>query len=186
MTENQKYLKESQEMIRKFETELEPASLREAYMALENVILEQEQDLSARVHLRTECLALWLEMVQLLDKFLDPDFNRDDVPRLHVEPPPIPGGVVLRPGADPALIDDPKARAGYEKTIAANRAKQQKYRLQIHLQRLNDQIPPRAEAFIRNSYDLTPSDREELKTAIEKEIKNPTRKEELLKLMTSP
>lgn len=181
MTENQKYLKEAHTHTKEFETQLEPELLRSAYMALENVILAQENDPKLRAQLRMDCLFLWLYLLQLLDRFLDPGFNPNDVPEKLVQPPPIPGGVVLRPGADPALIDDPKARAEYEKAIAANRAKAEQYRLQINLRRLDEQITLRAEAFIRNSYTFAPSDREEVKTAILTTIKNPQRQEGLLR-----
>jgi len=186
MTENQKYLKETRERIKGFEKELEPERLREAYMALENVSLAKEHVPKTRAQLRTDTLSLWLGLLQILDHHLDPDFNPEDGPEELVQPPPTSGGVVLRPGADPALIDDPTARAEYEKAIAANRAKANNYRLQIHLGRLNERITPRAEEFIRNSYTTAPDDQEELKTAIEKTIEDPRRKARLLELLTPP
>lgn len=184
MTDNQKFLDEVQVRVKEFEAELEPERLREAYMALENVSLVQETDPKSRTQLRTNALSLWLHLLQLLDRFLDSKFNPDDVPELLVEPPPMSGGVVLRPGADPALIDDPKARADYENAIAANRAKADRYRLQIDLRRLEERISPRAEAFIRNAYTSVPGDQEALKTAIDRIMQNPQRKARLLKLLT--
>jgi len=181
MMENQKYLREAHTYTKEFETQLEPSLLRLAYMALENVILAQESDLKLRAQLRVDCLYLWLYLLQLLDRFLDPGFNPNDVPEKLIQPPPTTEGVVYPPGANPALIDDPQARAEYEEAIAANRAKAEQYRLQINLRRLDEQITPRAEAFIRNSYTFTPSDRQEVKTAILQKIKNPQRQERLLK-----
>ncbi len=184
MQDNEKYLNAAQARAKEFEAEREPERLREAYMALENVILAQEHDPKTRGQLRTDSLSLWLHLLQLLDRFLDPNFNPEDVPEKLVQPPPTSGGIVLRPGADPALIDDPKVRAEYEKAIAANRAKADHYRLQINLRRLEERIPPRAEAFIRNSYTSAPGDQEELQTAIDGIMKNPQRKARLLKLLT--
>jgi hypothetical protein len=183
MTENEKCLKEAQKRVKEFETELEPERLREAYMSLENVVLAQENDVKIRTRLRDDCLTLWLEMIQILDKHLDPKFDPDDIPDNLVQPPPTSKGVVFPPGADPALIDDPKAREQYEKAVAANNAKINNYRLQTQLGRLNEQIPPRAEEFINSSYTSSETDQEELKNAIEKIIQKPERKVELSKLL---
>ena len=79
------------------------------------------------------------------------------------------------------MIDDPQAQSVYEQAIAANRTKAKQYRLQINLRRLDEQITSRAEAFIRNSYTFTPSDREEARAAILQTIKNSKRREGLLK-----
>lgn len=181
MKDNEKYLNEAQMQVKEFEAELEPEQLRKAYMALENVIVSHEQDPQIRAQLRTKVLSLWLHLIHLVDRFSDPGFNPTDVPTLGIQPPPTTGGIVYPPGADPALIDDPQARSEYEKAIATNRAKAERYRLQINLRRLDEQITSRAEAFIRNSYTFTPSDREEAKAAILKTIKNPQRQERLLK-----
>jgi hypothetical protein len=185
MKDNEKYLTEAQARVKEFEVELEPERLREAYLDLENVILIQADE-QTRAQLRANALSLWLRVLQLLDRFLDPKFNPDDVPLSGVQPPPTSKGVAYPPGADPALIDNPKARAEYEQAIAANRAKADHYRLQINLHRLNERIPPRAEAFIRNSYTSAQGDQEELRTAIEKIMKDPQRKAGLLKLLTPP
>lgn len=185
MTENEKYLKDAQKKVKEFETEAEPERLREAYMALENVVLEQEYDAKIRGRLRHECLQLWLKMVQILDARLDPNFDPEDVPDNLVQPPPTSKGVVYPPGADPAVIDDPAARKEYEKAVAENNAKINNYRMQTYLGRLKDQIPPRAEEFIKNSYTSADADREELKAEIDAIIEKPERKAELLKLIKS-
>ncbi len=183
MTDNQKYLDEARQRVKAFEAELEPERLREAYMALENVVLVAEHDPKTRTRRRSECLSEWLRLLQLLDRFLDPNFNPRDVPPKLVQPPPTRGGVVYPPGADPALIDDPNARAKYEKDIEVNRAKANQYRLQTHFSRLNESLPPRAEAFIRSSYTSSKRDQEELRNAIDKIIKDPKRKADLSRLL---
>lgn len=184
MNENQKYMKEAREHARGFEDKLEPELLKQAYLALENVLLLEEDDPKMRGQLRTNSLDLWLHLIQLLDHSLDPNFDPDDVPEEIVQPPPTSGGVVLRPGADPAKIDDPKARAEYKKAIADNEAKTAHYTLQTKLRRMDERITPRAENFIRNFYTPAPGDQKELKTAIDKTIKDPRRKAGLLKLLT--
>lgn len=185
MADNEKYLKEAQIKIREFETEKEAERLREAYMTLENVYLAQEYNPQIRARLRSDCLSLWLTLLQILDQNLDPKFNPDDVPQNIVQPPPLPDGTVLRPGADPAKIADPQARAEYEKAIAENRAKADNYRLQTELRRLDEQIPPRAEEFIKNSYTSADADQEELKRVVNEIIQKPERKAELSKLLKS-
>src|SRR5260370_12981561 len=93
MTDNQKYLNEAQTRATEFETELEPERLRESSMALENVVLAKEHDTKTRTQFRANCLSMWLHLLQILDQFLDPNFNPKDVPENLVQPPPIPGGV---------------------------------------------------------------------------------------------
>jgi hypothetical protein len=184
MNENQKYLNEARELAKQFEDNPEPELLKQAYLALENVLVLEEDEPKIRNQLRTDSLYLWLHLIQLLDRLLDPDFNPDDVPESAVQPPPTSQGIVYPPGADPALLDDPKARAEYKKAIADNEAKTAHYNLQTKLRRLDERITPRAEEFIRNFYTPAPGDQTELKTAIDKTIKAPRRKANLLKLLT--
>ena len=122
-------------------------------------------------------------MLELLDRFLDPNFDPKDVPQRLVQPPPTRGDVVYPPGADPALIDDPTARTQYERAITSNREKTIRYGLQIQLSRLQEQTPPRAEKFIHNSYTSVPRDQAELRAAIDANITNPVHKASLLKLL---
>lgn len=183
MTENEKYLEEAQQKVAAFKAEMESDRLRESAMALENVILAKEHDADIRKRLRTDSLNLWLTLIQLLDENIDPKFDPNDGPEELVQPPPTSEGLVYPPGADPALIDDPKARAEYEKAIADSRAKTENYRLQIQIGRLNDYIPPRAENFILNSFNKSAEDQKELKTAIDEIIKKPERKARLLQLL---
>lgn len=183
MTENEKYLKEAQAKIKAFETEKEPERLRESAMALENIILAKEHETEVRKKLRSDSLTSWLTLLQIFDKHYQPDFNPDDMPEMLVQPPPQADGSVLRPGADPAKIADPKARAEYEKAIAENRAKQENYRMQIQLGRLDDFIPPSAENFITNSFSDADEDQKELREAIDKTIENENRKTRLMTLV---
>lgn len=183
MSDNQKFLSESRIHAEEFETELEPERLREAYLDLENVVLDREPNSGARGQLRMDTLSLWLHLLNLLDRWLDPKFDPNVILVTLVQPPLTSGGVMYGPGADPALIDDPLARAEYEKAISDNRAKADHYRLQVYLHRLNERIPPRVETFIRDSYTPALADQNELKTAIEGGIDNQRRKEALLKLL---
>src|SRR5215204_32512 len=182
MTENKKYLKQAAELIKAFESEKEPERLNEASMALENVNLIQEYDAPTRHELRAESLALHLTLLQILDKYLDPKFDPEDVPSTIVQPR-LSDGTVLRPGVDPAKIKNPQDRAEYEKAIAENRAKARNYRLQTELRRLNERLPSRTELFIRESFTSSDEDQKVLKTAIDVAIENQKRKAELTKLL---
>ncbi len=183
MTDNQEYLNQARKLAEEFKTGLDTELLREAYMALENVDVAREPDSDERARMRSDTLASWLTLLHLLDSHLDPKFDPDDVPSMSVEPPETSDGTQYPPGADPALIDDPKARAEYEKAIAANSAKIKHYNLQTQLRRLNDRIPPRVERFIRASYTSAIDDRQELRTAFEKYVTDAKRKAGLWKIL---
>jgi hypothetical protein len=183
MTDNQNAFEAAGSLMVAFEKEQEPERLREAYMALENVMIAAEPDPAARAALRRRCLAAWLHLLALLDRFRDPKFRAEDVPEKLVSPPAGPGDVILRPGVDPAKIADAEQRRAYEAAIAANRAKAAHYREQIGLGYLEKEIPVRAEAFIRKFYTLASGDKEELRQTIEETTANRARKEQLLELV---
>jgi hypothetical protein len=183
MTEVQKYLKEAHERMLEFEKQHDPERLREADRALENVELVKVVDPKVRVRLRAECLGTWLELVALLDRSIDPGFNPNDFPSKQVEPPAIPGAPSLEPGADPAQIRDPVARAAYERAIAANRAKTENYRVQTQLRRIGERVYPQSEIFIRRYYKAAPADQRELNEAVGRIIKDPDRKTRLSGLL---
>jgi hypothetical protein len=184
MTENQNNLNRAHSAIKEFRAEMEPERLREAYMALENVVPSQEHDAGTREAVRKDCLYLWLRILDVIDHLLDPKFDPNDVPELTVQPPPNSDGTAYPAGADPSLIKDPQARARYEKAIEANRVKARNRRLQFGLRRLNQSVPERAESFIRNWYTTSANDQRELRLAIDEVIKNRVRRAGLLKLLT--
>ena len=179
---NANRLDEAQARIGEFEVTLEPERLREADVALQNVVLAQESDVLTRHRLRTRGLQLWLRLVATIDHFVDPNFNADDVPEDLVQPPPTSGGIVHPPGADPALIPDPQSRRMYEMAVKANRRKIETYGLQLQLSRLNERIQSQVEAFIRSAYGPIPADQEELRSNISI-LKNVRRQQSLLKLL---
>lgn len=185
MTDNQKYLKKAQAYAKEFAETKDPECLKQAYLTLEDVLLLEEDNSEIRGQLRKDSLYLWLQLMELLDQFLDPNFDPEDVPARAVQPPPTSEGVLYPPGADPAKIDDPMARAHYEKAIADNNAKIANYSFQTKLRRLDERITLRAEEFIRNFFTSAAGDQEELKAAIDGMIKTPRRKEELLERVTT-
>jgi hypothetical protein len=181
MSENWKYLQEAQAYAREFENQKTPELLKQACLALEEVLLLEEDNADIRGQLRRDSLYLGLQLMDLTDRFLDPEFDPDDVPDRAVQPPPTSDGVLYPPGTDPAKIDDSMARAQYEQAITTNNAKIIHYAFQTKLRRLNERITPRAGEFIRNFYTPAGADQEELKDAIEETIHSARRKEALLK-----
>lgn len=184
MNENEKYLKEARAYVKEFEDSADADLLEEAYLTLENVLLLEEEDPIVRNQLRKEILHLWLHLIALLDRFLDPHFDPDDVPMRTVKPPPTSEGIKYRPGTSPSKIKDPTVRDAYEEAIAANNAKIAHYNLQIDLRRLEESIIPLAEAFVHNFYTPAPVDQAELKSAIDATIKDSQRKGDWLKRLT--
>lgn len=182
MPDNQASLRKAHTRIQEFEAKPEAERLREASLALSDVNLLQEQDVRIRSQVREDCLWGWLRLVDLVDRSIDPKFDPKDLPETTVQPPPTSKGVVYPPGADPALIDDPGARAEYEKARNAGRIKAERYRLQTELRRVSERIADLTSAFIRKNYSADNHDQQELKSAIEEIIKLPERKAELLKL----
>ena len=183
MTDNEKHLKEASEFIKAFEKEREPERLREASMELEDVDLRRVHDVKVRHKQRSDCLELWLTIIQTIDKNLDSSFDPEVVLPMKVSPPKLRDGTQLPPGAAPNLIDDPKAREEYEKAIKENRAKQENYPLQTQLRELNEVIPGKVDSFIRGAY--TSSDNVEIKAAIDRILENESRKERFYRSIES-
>ncbi|MFL6469189.1 MAG: hypothetical protein ACJ72Z_14625, partial [Pyrinomonadaceae bacterium] len=94
---------------------------------------------------------------------------------------PLKNGTKLWPGADPALIDDPKAREEYEKAIKENRAKQEKALIQPQLQELDPQVMQKTAQFVRKNY--REEERADVRRAIERVIENEQRIARLLSLI---
>src|SRR5258706_9521778 len=91
MMENEKYLKEAHAHAKEFEAQPDPEGLSSACMALDNVVLVQEPDPKIRGRLRKEALVSWLHLLELMDRFLDPNFDPKDVPEKLFHPPPVQG-----------------------------------------------------------------------------------------------
>lgn len=183
MNDNHQYISEAKALTKAFDDEKEPERLREAYLALENVDIYQEPKQKMRNLLRLECLSAWLNMINTMDGSLDKDFDPNAPVEMQVQPPPTSDGTKFPPGTDPARIDDPEAREKYEKAIKVNQEKLANYRTQTYLNRIKDDIVLSAKTFILTTYTPVPSDQLELKTAIEKILEDPARKEDFMGLV---
>jgi hypothetical protein len=183
MSDNEKHLKRADELVKLFEKEKEPETLREAGMELEDVDLRRVHDMTLRHKQRNEALEMWLTIIQTLDNNLDANFDPDNVPQMSVMPPRTKSGVQYPPGVAPDMIDDPKAREEYEKAVQDNRAKQEAYLLQHQLRELNETIPPKVESFIRDAF--TSADHDDIKAVIDRTIESKSRRQSLYPPMES-
>jgi hypothetical protein len=171
MTKNQQYLEQAKRLIKEFEKELESDYLRESSMALVNVNLANELEDITRNLMRKATLYLWLELLQVIDKYIDPAFNPDEEVPIQTLPPQ----------SDKPLVEGSKEYIEFKKTVAANELKLKNQGLQVLLQRENERISLKAEQFIRNNYSTLQPDELELRAAIDKQITNAKRKAELEK-----
>lgn len=183
MDENRQFLTHAREHLLEFQQSHAPELVSDAFAALQNVFLDREPDLDARPALRAELLAAWLQLIDQIDRNLDPKFDPGDLPVLNVQPPETSDGTLYPPGADPELIDDPKKRAEYEKEIAANNAKIVHYQEQSKLRRVNTRATVLVERFLRASYTSDIEDRQLLRTAFDKDLHDAKRKAELRKIL---
>lgn len=157
-----------------FEQKKEPLCLQAASDLLEGIDLAKEPEAMKRLVLRRETLQLWLALLALIDRNLDPNFNPKDLPSVSVIPPRS-GKVAYPPGIDPQAIPDPQVRREYEAMLKQNQQHTVQYRLQTLLRRLDQSVSPKVERFIRMSYTTVPGDQREISDTVEKLIKNPQR-----------
>jgi hypothetical protein len=185
-TDNEKHLKQAADLIKAFNTEREPERLREATLELDEVDLRRVSDKKLRHKQRAQCLELWLTVINTVDKNLDANFDPDFSPPLKVSPPPLKDGTVLMPGADPKLIDDPKAREEYEKAIKENRAKQEASLIQTQLRELNERLPSKFDSYVQRVFTRSDEDKAEIRAAIDRIIENETRRVSLYRTIEEP
>jgi hypothetical protein len=183
MNENQKYCSKADKLINEFEKNNDPQLLDEADESLENVLIMEEKNPDIRKELRMSSLNLWVRLVGILDRLIDPAFNPDDVPSRIVSPPEDSDGTTGKPGCSPETIKDPVIRANYIKAIADNKEKTRNYVLQVDLRRLEEQITPHAIEYIRKFITNTPADKSALRQFVDKYVRIAARKESLLRLL---
>jgi hypothetical protein len=181
MNENQMYCSKAEERTNAFEKNNDPTLLGEAYESLENVLIMEEKNPDIRKELRISSLRLWMRLVGILDRLIDPQFDPENVPKRFVDPPVDSGEIVHKPGCSPEKIKDPVLRDKYTKAIAENNRKTDEYNLQIELRRLEEQISPHAIEFIRKFITNTPDDKSALQHYVGLYVKNTAKRESLLK-----
>lgn len=158
---------------------IDPDALRAEADRLLGVVLPDSSDTVRYQAVRNETLLGWLGLLAAIDEAWDPDFDPEDVPLLHVLPPPDAGGVRFPPGVDPSALKGASARAEYEESLNANNAKAERYAVQTKLRRLEESLMPRVVAFTKSAFSAKEA-RKELKIAVEAKIKSPARQRWIL------
>lgn len=110
-------------------------------------------------NLRQKKARLWLETWRLISEARDLKFDFQDVPMINVEPPP---GAGVGAGGSPSDIKDLRLRAEYERAIALNRAKVERFNEQNYLRLTADRFYEHAQRYLVNAYSRTPSNPTEL------------------------
>ena len=116
---------------------------------------------------RKKRAAYWLKAWQRLQSETDRGFDLRDLPTLNLPPPE--GVDKGMSGMDPKDVKDPKLRAEYEKAIAKNKEKAEKYRRQHELTLLGF-FPGKAEEYIVSVYSKPPHNMKELKDLLEEYV----------------
>ena len=106
----------------------------------------------------------WFQVWKRLREAHDPEWDPDELPMSHAQPPP---GSGVRAGAAPEAVEDPELRARYIQAIEANRKRTEYYGVQYKLRKLNDRFFKRAESYIIRAYSRRPPAQEELRANLE-------------------
>ena len=117
---------------------------------------------------------------RLLDA-IDPDWDPNEV---ILSPNAVAVELGLPGSVEPQAIEDPILRAEYERAMAANMQKGEKYREQNRLHKWLKRFPKHAEPDIIRAYSLPPYDNEELKQYLDNYISDEKVKARILNAVT--
>jgi hypothetical protein len=109
--------------------------------------------------LRQQKAELWLAARRRVAVSVDPAFDFDDRPFINV---PTPTGSHTPAGSSPQSIKDPKLRAEYERAVAKNSAKAQRFNDQYWLKRSASDFYKNVERYLVNAYSRPPADFDQL------------------------
>jgi len=105
--------------------------------------------------LRGQKARLWLAAWRRVNAEIDPSFNFDDRPYINV---PTPAGSGVPSGSVPESIKDVKLRTEYERAIAENSAKIQRYNDQHYLKQNAPRFFTEVERYLVSAYSRSPVD----------------------------
>ena len=152
-------------IIEAYDRDKEPDLLRQAGEQLERADLFAPRSAPERIEARTRTLNAWLMILSRVDAAKGAEPGPDDQPASRVAPPVVPGRF-YRPGMDPKDIDEPEARAAYEKAIAENQAKIERSRVYWIWEAIDIEVTGGARRFVSRFYTSAPPDQKELREAI--------------------
>ena len=165
MTNNSNYLKKAQQLIKKFDEEKDTEYLEQASIELQKVRPGKETNLHTLAEVRLSGLVQWLSLLQVIDGNSQPGFDANENVSINV----------------PLRRD--VSNEERKKAVEENNKKVDMQNMQVRFARLNQRLTPLAKTYIRKNYTGLPTDQLELKTWIEKTLKDPARKEDFLKLL---
>jgi hypothetical protein len=119
-------------------------------------------------HLRFQKANLWLDTWTQFATSMDPTFDATEVPMINIDAP---AGSRVPSGSSPDSVKDPKLRAEYERSLAANQARTARIVEQQYLRMNADQFYKEAENYLIHAYSKPPSNLAELERFLaEKQI----------------
>lgn len=139
-----------------------PATFERALTSLELVSAPRE-----RGPQRDHVTDAWFALLRALDEVSDPAFNPNDLPQLHLIPPPD-HGVVYPAGVDPRAISDPVARATYEAALRDNSRKSAQFAAQYPLRELDARATSAFTRYRSRAYAATVVDGSDFARLLEK------------------
>jgi TfoX/Sxy family transcriptional regulator of competence genes len=183
MSNNEQIIKEVTALAEQFESKPDAELLRQAYQKLESVRPYAEPNPVNRLRLRAAASGLWIRLLNLIDTYLSADFDPEDTVPIRPELPKDGQGQEYPPGTDPQTIRDPQERSKLINATADHRKAQERYRLQMHLYRINEQLTESARNYFVLAYQSSKPEQEEFRTLIQAGIKRADRKAEFLKFV---
>ena len=162
-----------------FERQQEPLLVQEALLVLQVA----QQDLPiGEVTARKRGFSRWLRFLALLERYIDPNWNSEEVPEMALIPPPS-NGVVYPSGVDPSVIPDPVARLQYSQAIEANNNYANWYSAQLKLRRIDSEAMTAIKWWLTERYTGSPTDRQEVEELLTVSSVSNMRKELLRSLV---
>jgi hypothetical protein len=138
---------------------------------------------------RKDKAALWFDILAVIDKNTDPDYNPTNVDfSISIEGPTPPpdgiGGIKYAPGVDPSVLKDTTARSNYVAALIVWRDRIDKLNFQASLMRINSVVSRDVEIFLRSYYTSSEADKQELNEILEQSTLSESRKQQLRKIVS--
>lgn len=129
-----------------------PVLLKEAADAAALHDRQAPPDPALALTLARNRVAGWLAIVARFRRDLDPDFDPNRIPPLHVSPPRTASGAQLPPGVRPSDVKDPEARKAYIEAIEKNRERLARFGQDSELFRARAVVLERAASSIADAH----------------------------------
>lgn len=128
---------------------------------------------------RERATGLWIRFLSRLDRIVDPSWRVDAKPVRGTTPPPNAGPVSGAGEVDPSNIADPAERTRYVEALAASKAYERHYAVQIELHRIDETATQRFVGWLASRYPVTDAERKTVDDAIAASTMSDARKKRL-------